>query len=267
MSDFTICGEKLDDIHKLQLEILDTVDGICKKNNIKYFLSGGTLLGAIRHKGFIPWDDDIDLWMTRKNYDKFYKLIKTVLPKEYFAMDYYYDINCPISILKIEKKGTRYIEEEFKNIPIEQGIYIDIFPLDNIWEPLYKLQTAIFIKMQAIRDFKLKGVDGGEHQALKKVLYAAIPLKLCRFITERTMRFFNIFPTGKLNQLCHRGRLWPKFTAQEVDDLIETEFCGKEYPIPRNYDSILKRCYGDYMKLPDIEKQQPTHGIMECKLN
>lgn len=267
MSDFKICGVRLDDIHAVQLEILGAVDELCKKHGIKYFLSGGTLLGAIRHKGFIPWDDDIDLWMTRENYKEFYKLLKTELPTEFFAMDYYYNIKYPLSILKIEKKGTVYKENIFEDIPIEQSIYIDIFPLDHIWEPAYRLQTAVLIKMQAVRDFKLRDKNHEGVRMAKKILYTMFPLRLCRAVTEFTMKFFNVFGTKKYNQLCHRGRYWPKFTAREVDDLIEADFCGRQYPVPRNYDSILTRCYGDYMKLPPKEKQEPIHNIVNCSIN
>lgn len=264
MSDFYICGIKLDDIHKVQLELLDEVDRICKTNGIKYFLSGGTMLGAIRHKGFIPWDDDIDLWMTRRNFKKFKKVCKKDLDDNYFLQDYYTEINNPLCILKVEKKGTRYVEGVFADIPMEKCVYIDIFPLDNIWNPLYELQTAVLIKLQAIRDFKLRGV--GKDSKIKRMMYSLVSLKFCRFLTEFTIRFFNIFPTKYKNQLCHRGRYWPKFTKSDVEDLIDTEFEGKMYPIPRNYDKLLTDCYGDYMKLPPEEKQQPTHDIMECKI-
>lgn len=264
MSDFVISGVPLDDIHAVQLEMLDEIDRICRENNIKYFLSGGTLLGAIRHGGYIPWDDDIDLWMTRKNYKRFKRAAKKQLSDSYFLMDYFTDIHYPLSILKVNKRGTRFVEGVFADLPIEKCIYVDIFPLDNICLPFYKLQTAILIKMQAIRDFKLRGV-GGESR-VKRMVYSAVPLWLCRAITELTMRFFNIFPAKLKNQLCHRGRYWPKFTRADVEELIPAEFEGKQYPIPKNYDDILRRCYGDYMELPPEDKRQPTHNIVECKL-
>lgn len=266
MSEYKICGVDLDDIHKVQIEILDEVDRLCKKNNIKYFLSGGTLLGAIRHKGFIPWDDDIDLWMTRKNYKRFKKIIKSEMDSKYCAVDYFTNIHFPLSIMKIEKKGTRYVENIFSNIDMISGIYIDIFPLDNIWLPAYRLQTAILIKLQSIRDFKLRKDGRITAKKTKRILYSLMPLAVCRAVTELTIRFFNIFPTKYKNQLSHRGRYWPKFSKDDVEDLVTVEYCEKKYPAPKNYDKILRTCYGDYMILPPEEKRKPIHDIIECKL-
>ena len=266
MSKYSICGVDLDDIHAVLVEILDEIDRVCKKNNIKYFLSGGTMLGAIRHKGFIPWDDDVDLWMTRENFTKFKKAIKKDLDEKYFSEDYFSNINCPLSILKIKKRGTRFVENVFEGSNVAHCIYVDIFPLDNIWEPLYTLQTAILIKMQSIRDFKIRKDGSKNASSAKKIIYGLCPLWLCRGITELTIRFFNIFPTERLNQLSHRGRYWPKFARSEIEDLIEAEFEGKMYPIPRQYDKILKECYGDYMKLPPEDKQEPSHDIVECSI-
>ena len=266
MSKYQICGVDLDDIHKVLLEITDEIDRICKENNIQYFLSGGTMLGAVRHGGFIPWDDDIDLWMTRKNFKKFKKAIKTQLNEDFFPEDYFYNIHCPLSILKIEKKGTRYVEGVFSGTDVAHCIYVDVFPLDNIWLPAYKLQTAILIKLQSVRDFKLRQNGKQNASAAKRILYSAIPLWLCRALTEFFMRFFNIFPTKRRNQQAHRGRYWPKFIRTEIEDLTEISFEGKKYPIPKAYDKILTECYGDYMKLPDEDKQTPAHDIIECKI-
>ncbi len=266
MSEYMIGDVSLQELHKVQIEIMDEVDRICKENDIKYFLSGGTLLGAIRHKGFIPWDDDIDLWMTRKNFQKFKKVIKTEMSDKYFAQDYYHEIKFPLSIMKIEKKDTRFVEGIFAHLPIESGVYIDIFPLDNIWLPAYRIQTAILIKLQSIRDFKLRKRDFGREKLLKRIIYSSIPLSVCRFMTELTMRFFNPFPTKYVNQLCHRGRHWPKFTQNEVNQLTEGDFESKKYPIPAAYDKMLTDCYGDYMKLPPEDKQYPIHDVVECKL-
>lgn len=266
MSEYTICGVDLDDIHTVLLELLDEVDHICNENNIKYFLSGGTLLGAARHKGFIPWDDDIDLWMTRENYDKFKALLPTVLSDKYFVEDYFENLECPLSIMKIEKRGTRFVEGIFANTNVGHAMYIDIFPLDNIWKPAYRLQTAILIKMQSVRDFHLRGNGKEGVTGPKKWIYSCISLKMCRWITERTMRLFNRFNTEYVNQLSHRGRYWPKFKRSEIEDLVTAEFCGKQYPVPREMDKILTQCYGDYMKMPPKEHQQPTHDIVACSL-
>ena len=266
MSEYNICGVDLDDIHKTLLEITDEIDRICKKNDIKYFVAGGTMLGAVRHGGFIPWDDDIDLWMTRKNFNKFKKAIKKDLDSKYFREDYFTNINCPLSIMKIEKKNTRYVEGVFKGIDIGHCIYVDIFPLDNVWIPAYKLQTAILIKLQSVRDFKLRSNGKDNASKLKRIIYGACPLHFCRALTEITIRFFNIFPTRRLNQLSHRGRYCPKFLRKEVEDLITIGFEGREYPIPREYDKMLREYYGDYMQYPPKDKQQPTHDIIECKI-
>lgn len=266
MRNYEICGVSLQDIHQVQMEILDVVDKICKENQIQYFLSGGTLLGAVRHKGFIPWDDDIDLWMTRKNFEKFKKVIKTRMPEEYFPEDYFSKEMCPLSILKIEKRGTRFVEGVFAHVPLSHCIYIDIFPLDKVWKPVYKLQTAALIKLQAIRDYKIRGVGKNEGNRIKDIVYSAVSLTMCRYLTEFFMRCLNVLPLKSYNQLCHRGRYWPVFAEKDIEDLVDLEFEGKFYPAPRSYDKILTECYGDYMKLPPVEKQEPIHNIVECKI-
>ena len=266
MQKYYICGTEISKIQETLLEILDEVDRVCKENNIKYFLSGGTLLGCIRHKGFIPWDDDIDIWMTRKNYKKSRKVIKKSLNNKFFFEDYFSNINCPLSILKIEKKGTKYTEKIFKDLHIGNSIYIDIFPLDSVIRPFYKLQTAILIKLQSVRNYHLLRDKNTQSSLAKKLFYGLMPLRLCRFLTETTMKIFSCFKTKYLNQLCHRGRNWPLFERVDIEDLIDGDFCGKKYPIPKNSDKILKQCYGDYLKLPSKEKMQPSHNIIECDL-
>lgn len=266
MGKYSICNVDIEKIQNVLIELLDEVDRICKENDIKYFLSGGTLLGCIRHRGFIPWDDDVDLWMTRKNFNRFRKAIKKDLNSKYFFEDYKTNIKVPLSIMKIEKKGTKYVEKIFKDLDIGNSIYLDIFPLDGVVKPFFKFQTAILIKMQSIRNYRLLEKNKKSNPLLKRIAYGLIPLRLCRFITEFTMGFFSIFKTKYVNQLCHRGRHWPLFEKSDIDDLIQGDFCGKKYPIPRNSDKILKQCYGDYMKLPPEEDMQPSHNIVECSL-
>ena len=111
-------------VRKLQLvelEILEEVDRICKKNNIDYFLNGGTLLGAVRHKGFIPWDDDIDVTMTRKNYNKFIEACLKDLNSKYIIDNYKTNKKCCFSFTKIKKKGTLYVESRDYNTNDEKS--------------------------------------------------------------------------------------------------------------------------------------------------
>src|SRR5690606_2891856 len=116
----------------VQLEILIEFDRICKKNNIKYQLFAGTLLGAVRHKGFIPWDDDIDVCLLRKDYNKFIQACKTDLDSRSFLQTYVTDKNCIIQFAKLRKNNTLFLESGISDCKTHHGIFIDIFPLDNV---------------------------------------------------------------------------------------------------------------------------------------
>lgn len=124
---------QLKQLQKLSLNILIDIDNICKKNNIKYFLIGGSLIGAIRHKGFIPWDDDIDIAMLRKDYNKF----KKIMLSRHKSIPYYLHILCdeignyPFNYLKIKDNRTKIIEKELEHLNLDLGVNIDVFPLDG----------------------------------------------------------------------------------------------------------------------------------------
>src|SRR5690606_39008251 len=115
----------------IQLEILLEINKICIKHNIKYILFGGTLLGSVRHSGFIPWDDDIDLAMDRENYDKFLKVAREEIDDRYTFQHYETDRKTIFPFLKIRKKGTKLIETVTENLDMDHGIFVDIFPLDD----------------------------------------------------------------------------------------------------------------------------------------
>ena len=113
------------------LDLMITLDGICRKENISYSLHGGTLLGAVRENGFIPWDDDMDIGMLRADYEKFLNVAKEKLNKKYFLQTWDTDEKFALPFAKIRLNGTKYIEHNSKNVDIHNGIYIDIFPYDN----------------------------------------------------------------------------------------------------------------------------------------
>ena len=124
--------ETLDKLHKVELEILDDFIKVCEKNNLTYFLVGGTLLGAIRHKGFIPWDDDIDVGLFRKDYDKFIEIGQKELGDKYYLDCFEHNKDCYLPFAKVRMNGTLFEEEWTKGIEQHKGIFIDIFPIENI---------------------------------------------------------------------------------------------------------------------------------------
>src|SRR5690554_5979187 len=119
-------------VHKVQLEIANEVKRICEKNNIKYFMIAGTLLGAVRHRGFIPWDDDLDIGMLRNDYKRFIELAAKELNDTYYLETWYTSSGYGMPFAKIRKNDTRYIEKSSKDVKCHPGIFIDIFPFDNV---------------------------------------------------------------------------------------------------------------------------------------
>ena len=127
-----VCNIDIKEIQNQQLMILKELDRICQKHNIKYHLMGGTLLGSIRHKGFIPWDDDIDVSMIRADYEMFLDVCGRELNSGYFLQTNKTDKNYIMQFAKLRKNHTLFIEKSMNDLDIHHGIYIDIFPLDNI---------------------------------------------------------------------------------------------------------------------------------------
>ena len=125
-------ADELDMIQKLELKILKEIIRICKKEKIEYFLIGGSALGAIRHEGFIPWDDDIDVGMTRENYDNFLRVAEQYLGEEFYLQSPSSDRKSPYSYSKLMLKGTLFLEYAQRNLKTQSGIYVDIFPFDEV---------------------------------------------------------------------------------------------------------------------------------------
>jgi len=238
----------LDDAKIIMLGILVEFDRICKKNNLKYWLEAGTLLGAVRHQGFIPWDDDIDLAMPRDDYEKFIKIYKNELPSHLFLQTKESDPKYSQYYAKIRDKNTRFVDysEEGKDIKYHQGIFIDIFPLNSV-------NTIIHRMYPFLSDF-------GNIFSRNRSYIKYFDIDLYQYY----LKTINSLHNSKNSFIKREPDQTPRMKTIEVKDIYplqELVFEKYTFPAPANYDKHLTEMYGDYMTLPSVEERvAATHG-------
>lgn len=262
--------EKAELVKYAQLDLLLELDRICKENGINYFLVGGTLIGAIRHNGFIPWDDDIDVGMLRNDYEKFEKACDKCLNSEYAKYDWHIDTASPLPFLKLKIKGTHYREYLSKESSMNDAIYIDVFPYDNA--PNSKLQKRI----QEFQNYFVKKIlllrcgftiDRGNRG--KRLLYFSLnvlskirSVEKWKECLERIQKRYNQKKTVDVVSLSGSYAYRKELKSRElVTKLTTHQFEGYDLSVPKDYDRFLREVYGDYMKLPPEDQRVSRHGI------
>lgn len=254
--------DKQVDLQKAELDILMEFQRLCQVFGLRYYLTAGTLLGAVRHKGFIPWDDDIDVVMPRKDYDRLVRLASEAVSPEYVYQEYRTEPNFPYYFAKLRKRGTRVEEPILRAIEMEQGYYIDIFPLDYCPRG-DRLATLFFKGIELLDCAVLARVSTefvcGYQKAYMRFLWNVLRHlpNDCLFALREWIR--RLFGVGG-SRLCTVGgnHGYPRETYQLewFVETVELEFEGQPFPAPAGWDELLKNMYGDYMRLPPPEERQ-----------
>lgn len=265
---------KLDNIHRILTGYLLDVDRICKKYNIQYFLGGGTLLGAIRHNGFIPWDDDADIMMLREDYEKFLKVAQHELPPTLFLQTSDTDKYCHYPFAKIRIQDTVYATYYSKShINMNNGMAFDIFAHDktansNLGRKLHLQFTLLFRAMIFNKWNKRKVNNGHRIQSFfANILKFLFPIKLSEWFQYKCIRFFEKKKDAKyLYDGMGRNVYKGDFPAYYLDEAIEWEFEGHKFPVPKEYDKYLRYLYGDYIQLVLPWQRQNCHDIVSMDL-
>ncbi|HAM64171.1 MAG: hypothetical protein A2Y20_01200 [Firmicutes bacterium GWF2_51_9] len=263
----------MDRLHAIQLEMALEVKRICEKHAIRYFLVAGTLLGAMRHQGFIPWDDDLDIAMAREDYNRFIEVCKDDLSPLYFLQTSRSEDEFGFLFAKLRKKNTKFVECNAQNVRIDHGVFIDIFPFDNAPDSMLMRRKHALVNevLRRILLAKLGYSIAKEGQIAKQVLYIMLGL-ISRLVSKETLRrLIEANATRYLNQetsaFVNLGGSYPYMTEVIPKEWIfpfsYLPFEGQELPVPSNSNAILTQFYGEFKTLPPIGRRQCRHLTTE----
>ena len=262
---------QLDTLHRNQLRILKEIQDICSRNGIRHFAIAGTLLGAVRHKGFIPWDDDIDIGMLRSDYCKFMERAKIELSSDFFLQTWETDPGFGLPMAKIRINNTTIVEGASANVKCHQGIFVDIFPFDE------KPDAPVRRWFHAMSSYILKrallarsGYSVGDQKRLPLRLAFASMNTVLRFVPtqsliqlfEKQMQQFN----GHQSEECvtvagSYGYRRESVLRSWTEDLMDYEFHDLTICGFRNSHAYLSNLYGEYLRLPPEGARGQRHDI------
>ena len=259
-------------LHNCQLIIAREIKRLCDKHNIKYFIIAGTLLGAIRHGGFIPWDDDMDIGMLREDYEKFLKVAKTELGEEFFLQTPETDKNYGLPFAKILLNGTLLVEATAGS-NAKKGIFVDVFPFDVA--PRYEAdrenhnKKTYFYKRLLLA--KLNYNVCAKNDYVKRAVYFVLKImsafcsndKLVNKLENEITRYNNSETEDVVNIGGAYGYKKETIKAEWVRETVEIPFEDMKISAPVDYIQYLETFYGDYMTPPPEDKRYNRHSVTE----
>lgn len=260
------------ELQKIELEILDYIHNICDKIGVKYYLSYGTLIGAIRHGGFIPWDDDLDICMLRDDYEKFQEYLIKNPDEKYTLMSYLNNYNYVYPFMKIIDSSTYLVEDDVR-IDSKMGIYVDIFPIDAYENDVeFNKKMTKTIKKRQLSCYTFRGIQNKNNLVDTIIRYLCVVLFSITDTTKYVKEIDELAKSRKIedyenaNYLIYKDMNKPDVNKKCFIELTKHTFCNKEYYIPKNYDELLRSDYGDYMQLPPLEQQKTHHNFKAWKI-
>jgi lipopolysaccharide cholinephosphotransferase len=235
------------------LDIMEFIHNVCEKHAIPYYLYGGTLLGAVRHKGFIPWDDDVDITMFRKDYDRFFDVVDMENTAGKYMVNRITDKrSLTTKRNNVAMAGTAWCPLHTDK---DRSIYIDIMPMDNVPKP-----DGVFVRFQDALQFNIRtfrGIRGTK--GIKKMFGNVMRKRAVTIFLDKLVRLNNNKPADYAYYFCgeeyRKARTFPK---QWFAERVLLEFENLEFWAPKEYGKVLTAMYGDYMTLPP-ESQRATH--------
>lgn len=260
-------GDKeLKQLHECMLEILDDFVDICEENGLKYYLSGGTLLGAVRHGGFIPWDDDLDVVMPRTDYEKFCNIVSTRDKTNFYFQCNDNDPGYWALYGKYKKAGTEINESSIQHLNVDKGIFIDVFPLDDTnlknTKAVYRASKRVKFLSKCI-ETKV-GIGSTYKRWDKRIvrfLLKPFTIKLLTHIRHRiVIRENNPDNRYYINYGTYYSTEKAIFPQEYYGEGLMVQFEKRQCRVPIEWDLILTKVYGDYMTPPPEEKRKMTHN-------
>lgn len=268
--------EDLKRVKEIELEILIEFIRICEKHDLKYFAYGGTAIGAVRHKGFIPWDDDVDVAMVRDEYEKFISIAMKELGEEYELTAGNIQMDCSAVFARISKKGTLHITEQENRWKRKHGIRIDIFPMDFVPEDKQEFKKMIskvrfWRGLYIIKNIRNPLFENGgwKDKAVRTacfIMHYLLKLVPVKFIVKKMMDSYRAYE-GKSTLVDCLDDNYPEKWVCSLDDIYplqKGEFEGVSISLMHRNHEMLVKGYGDYMELPpESERENHYQGFLE----
>ena len=264
--------EILKKVRLTQFEIAKEIRRVCEENDIRYFLAHGTFLGAVRHKGFIPWDDDMDMGMLRQDYEKFCRIAPSKLKPEYCLQNWYTEPNYALPFAKVMKRNTLYLENKKTRRLQNNGIYVDIFPYDYAPEDSFERNqlTASLLSIYRTKLMKSGYKPWLENDKIiwkKRIGYLYYQMKALFTSQQSLARDYDTLAVAvhDSSMICERnGRTkLDCYDHSWVEELADYTFEGEGFKGPKNYDGYLTSLYCNYMELPPEGERENRHQIIE----